>query len=413
MERKDLLDLKSLMKVLGNSPALMAFALVLSVNCLLSVFSPFNGVDPHKLPWPKSWSWWSTQNFLREDPPPNVILLGSSLMMNPIWQNEANFLQKSVDIVKDRRVRYLEDGLKSILPDEKNVKCFNLALPGAMISDDYMVVRSLLAGPRRPRLLIMGLSPRDFTDNGFYCAASSDHYQYLSRLTDSRDLVELAMPQLWQRWRYYVNSVFYLTGKRSDLQVCGSEKAREIMQPYLASSVMARSRLTRDDTVAGNAIYKTEIQSGVYLAHPNVPDYYNEIPAAMMQRYAGANAERQENQRQWFEKLLHLCKDEGIQPFIVIMPQTPMAISFFPPGVYDQTRQMIAETASRYNFPCIDLPFESQFNANDFTDMCHMDGSGGKKVLDAVLLKIGKDSRLADALQGRGTSLARTGGGSM
>ena len=178
---------KAALQAVRQSPILLGVVFVASINLAFTALNPVSKVDPQSLPTAHGWTWWAAHDFLKEKAAPNVVIAGSSLMMNPIWQNEADFLEQDVDITANRRCRYLESAIARQLP-HMQARCFNMALPGAMISDDYMVARSLLTGAHKPKILILGLSPRDFIDSGFKYPACSDHYRYLQHFIKSDDL---------------------------------------------------------------------------------------------------------------------------------------------------------------------------------------------------------------------------------
>lgn len=308
-------------------------------------------------------------------------MLGSSLMMTPLWENEADFLNRDVDIVADRGVQYLGAVVQKKLPGSNNV-CFNFALPGAMLSDDYMVIRTVLVGQGKPRIIVLGLSPRDFIDNGFSCAASSQHYKYLARFTNTEELTELAMPKLWQRVPYFLHKGIYFEDKKGDIQALTAEALKTMISRVFkkpkswkpAEEVEAESRL---------AIYQTELEKGLWLAHPRAPDHYDQAEDAQLLKMQ-ANKEGYKNQSAWFLMSLALCRKEGIKPIIVNMPLTQKNIALFAPGVYENCVNLMAEEAHRNNCPFIDLQKSNKFVLTDFTDMCHMDASGGKKLLNAI-----------------------------
>ncbi len=90
----------------------MALSLVVLLNVFLAVKNPFGRVDPNTIPSAKHWAYWTTQDFLNEKAAPDVVLLGSSIFMNPLWMLEAEHLNRTVDIVVERRSHYLEDAIK-------------------------------------------------------------------------------------------------------------------------------------------------------------------------------------------------------------------------------------------------------------------------------------------------------------
>ncbi len=121
-----------------KSKVFQAAVLVVLANLLLVITNPFKGVDPDSLPTLKSWVFWTTQDY-RQEVDPKVVLLGSSLLMNSVWMQEAEHLQKNVDIVVNRRTTYLESIISKYIKGYQGV-CFNFGLPGSMVSDDYMIL---------------------------------------------------------------------------------------------------------------------------------------------------------------------------------------------------------------------------------------------------------------------------------
>jgi hypothetical protein len=116
---------------------------LLVVDFALVAVNPFGKVDPRRLPSPHSWEWWRTKSYLSADKAPDVVLLGSSLVMIPTPMLDADYLNKTLDCVHHDHSIYMQDRLGDSV-GVKDLSCINLGLPGGMISDDYMVARYLL-----------------------------------------------------------------------------------------------------------------------------------------------------------------------------------------------------------------------------------------------------------------------------
>lgn len=391
------------LKALRYSKALTSAIIVAALNLVFLFTNPLKGIDPDCLPSSHSWIWWARTNFLSQLVPPRVVILGSSLMMNPVWENEADFLNKDVDIVAHRSVQYLDAAIESRLGSCEPAT-FNFALPGAMLSDDYMVLRTiLLKRELKPDVIVLGLSPRDFVDNGFACAASSEHYRYLSRFTDTKDLVELAMPHPWQRFTHYLHTFFYFEGKKADFQVALSTLLRNETSRLLGSPTLNKAPMeTR------KAIYQTELEKGLWLAHPRGADHYD-LAEDKKLRKTLANKEGFDNQRKWFEMTLELCKKENIRVLVVNMPLTATNINLFGSGIYHNCMELMANTARKYDASFLDLQKAGGFDMADFTDMCHMDASGGRKALDLIAKALASERTLRQRLErNAGVELAKT-----
>ncbi|MBX9725203.1 MAG: hypothetical protein K2X81_27615 [Candidatus Obscuribacterales bacterium] len=113
----------SLTDFLKQSPVAQAFILVAIINAGLLYFNPLQKLDPQAIVSNRTWAWWAVKDF-RENPS-DVIMMGSSFIMNPTWQEEAVYRKKSVDLVVDHRTTYLEDAIKSRALVPQNLRCFN------------------------------------------------------------------------------------------------------------------------------------------------------------------------------------------------------------------------------------------------------------------------------------------------
>ncbi len=398
-------------EALKRSPVLIAVLLVIGINVFLAAKDPFGRVDPNTIPSAKHWAYWTTQDYLKEKSAPDVVLLGSSIFMNPLWMLEAEHLNRKVDIVVERRSHYLEDAIKKYLPGA-NFSCFNFALPGAMVSDDYMIVRTLFNEGKTPKVVVLGLTPLDMTDDDFYCAVSSTHYKYLSRFTRTRDLLDLAMPKPWQRTEFLVNEGLYMAGRKHDVQGAVVGTMRNEMSGYLGP-LSAKPLTSKETGDVKDAIYHDEVAPGIWLAQPVGIDYYNDNSKNFRKRYRFATPERCQIKMAWLKKCIDLCKEKGIEPLIVNVALPDPALNILPAGVHDALVKKVEALAKAENVAYLDLQKTGEFNIKDFTDSCHMDASGGRKVMDFVAKEIGKDSRLSSALVGQDSQIAGKARGEM
>lgn len=388
--------LKKTVNALTRSPILMALSLVVLLNVFLAFKDPFGRVDPNTIPSAKHWAYWTTQDYLNEKSAPDVVLLGSSIFMNPLWMLEAEHLNRTVDIVVERRSHYLEDAIKKQLPGAK-LSCFNFALPGAMVSDDYMIVRTLFKEGKTPKVVVLGLTPLDMTDDDFYCAVSSTHYKYLSKFTRTRDLIDLAMPKPWQRTEFLVNESLYLAGRKHDVQGSVIGSMRNDLSGYLGP-LSATPLISKEKGDAKDAIYHDEVAPGVWLAQPVGIDYFNDNSNGFKKRYRFATPDRCKIKMAWLKKCIDLCREKNIEPLIVNVPLPDPALKILPAGVHEALVKRVEDMATQEKCAYLDLQKTGAFNIKDFTDSCHMDASGGRKVMDFVAKEIGKDTRLSAAL---------------
>ena len=119
-----------------------------------------------------------------------------------------------------------------------NPLCINFGLPGSMASDDYMVARSLFTENRKPKVIVVGLSLRDFIEGHVMYAATTRTFKHFQHFFDVADLVSIAMPEWWQRTEYYFGKSFPLSGQRLELQLALNGAVRSGIQPLLSTNVM-------------------------------------------------------------------------------------------------------------------------------------------------------------------------------
>ena len=93
---------------------------------------------------------------------PDVVLLGSSLIMSPVWT--ADFHRFGFPAVQDfyrhHHYKMLEQALTA--KGESTKQVFSFAVPGAMVSDMYLVVDKLLKGDKAPPVVVYGVAPPRF-----------------------------------------------------------------------------------------------------------------------------------------------------------------------------------------------------------------------------------------------------------
>ncbi|MBX9686764.1 MAG: hypothetical protein K2X27_08680, partial [Candidatus Obscuribacterales bacterium] len=303
--------LDGIKKLFKSGPLPWAVLVFFGFNILFFAWNPFGKVDPDALPVARNWVWWATHEFVDANKPPSLVVLGSSVVMHPLWHHEADYRQQTVDLVADHRSHYLEHVISENAP-LRNIECFNFGLPGSMASDDYMVVRALFNGKKKPAVVVLGICPRDMIDNRFNCAGSSKHFQYLSRFTDARGLLDLSMPQWWQRIGYLITESVYFSSKAQAAQVCSAEFLKSVMQPF--TSKLPASPLDRKSEEDKRfAMFQDLVEKGFWIAKPNAPFMFMADTADLKKRFKTPNNPLFENQKKWLDMCLQACRERDIR----------------------------------------------------------------------------------------------------
>lgn len=394
--------LEKLRYFVSASPVPWAVGILVVLSLVLAVFDPLKSVDPNSLLVARNWVWWASHEYTQKERPPQIAVLGSSVIMHPLWLQEADYRNADVDLVADHRSRYLEEVIKQNAP-VKSAECFNFALPGSMCSDDFMIVRALFKGTRKPDIVVIALTPRDMMDNRFDGAISSKHYQYLSRFTDTSWFNELAMPQMSQRLDYYLSKAVYFKGAGATIPIIASQYVRTYIGPlkeFLGPSPLDKK--TEEDRRF--ALYQPQVEKGLFIAHPNLPDLFVDDQVGMKSRFKTSNDAAFFNQRQWLHLCLEGCRKENIKVLLVNMPLSPMVNKVIPPAVYKRHIECLKEASQKWGCKLLDANTPGKYVTTDFTDWAHMDASGGKKVLTEIGKAIASDVQMTARLNASSSS---------
>jgi len=368
----------------AKSPITLGIILLLLLNALLWITQPLSKVDPQILPATHTWTWWATQEFLQEKPAPPVVLLGSSLFMHAVSREDADYLNTDFDYVHHHYSQYLADRLKDRFGKSNNLTCFNFALPGDLVSDDYMVARALFHGEHKPKYVILGLSLRDFIDNAVNCPGTTPPFRYLKRFTNIEDLIDLALPKWWQQLDYRTGQIFYLWDKKLELQVCIEQAAKKLLAPVVASIGVPSLLNDLDYRKHVPSNLHSEVEEGMAIIKAHQPYSFDPNYADYRRRCGSANEGMFKIQAGFLTKLVDLCKQEKIELIILNMPLTKGNVAIMPNGSYEHYLNTIQQISKGNSCVFMDLNGDPRFVDHDFYDSAHMNSAGGKKMLDVL-----------------------------
>jgi hypothetical protein len=388
-----------------KSHVISGLALFFAVNVLFWYAQPLSKVDPDSLPAAHTWTWWATREYLDQHQAPSVALLGSSLMMHPVSRQDADFLKRDLDYVHHHKSEYLSSLVSEKL-GLRTASCFNFALPGSMISDDYIVAKALFRTDRKPKLLVLGLSLRDFIDSGVSCPAATPPFRYLKRFVDVSDVISIAMPQFWHRIDYYVGNAIYLWSKKLDTQVILAEAVKQTLSPKVSSFCVPSLIERADPTKNLPSNLRSEVEERMFIVRSHQPYSWEDNSAEYRKRYRIKHRDMFDIQTVFLGKLLDYCRSSDIPVLIVNMPLTEQNLALMPEGYYNRYLAMLERTAREKCCPFLNLNDRSTFTRADFYDTSHMNSAGGKKLLDQIAGAITANGQLAEALSVPATGLA-------
>ena len=363
-----------------------------------------------------SWTAWTIKDFFKQEQSPNLVFLGSSLMLVPLDGIDADYLNRRVDGSQHHHSAYFEDKFK-----EKtgiSTRTFTFALPGEMPSDAYLIVDNMLKGKKKPEVIVYGVGPRDFLDNMLPSPSATDPFRFLSRFGDISPVAERVMPDWQDRLDFELGRLCYFYGKRVDISNNASKLASQIvgqLAPLPANTKAAsfddRRLLMPDfrpcEVLQGQAFFRpmTGEQKGNFV--DNLGEY--------KKRYAKMKWDTYISQMRFFADTIDAAQSRGIKFVVVTMPITGLNRSLLSNIAWDAYRSGVIGMAKAKGATVIDFSESPEFSQDDFGDTVHLHSAGGKRFFDLLMDRLALEKSLLTALQGKSGSerIAQKKGGQL
>jgi hypothetical protein len=342
----------------------------------------------------RSAAWWATKDF-RAQERPDVVLLGSSLMMAALHGGDATYLSTPQNVALHHNATYLEKLLSNKL--HQPIKTFAFAIGGQMVSDAYAIASTVLRGDKKPDTIVYGVAPRDFMDNMLASPASTETFRYMSRLGGLRDVEMPSRATIWEKAELLLSKVSFLYDHRADFVYLQNRYTRGIVKHTLNMNDLefvhapfplrkiALQQLPEDTAANEVMIMPYDAQRDKY--DDNLPEY--------RMRYKQFNKKKFIAQINFLNRLGSYCNEEGIDLILVNMPLTPDNIALMPPGLYDSYMNTLRTAATKYGARVVDMQRPDVFTNAYFADSVHLNGNGGKLFFEQLAEQLANNSMLA------------------
>lgn len=334
-------------------------------------------------PLARTWSWWVTRLYLAQDKAPDLVIMGSSQMGAATFSSDARTVNKALDCVKDR------DGatLKSLLARRlgTDLKVFNWALGGFMASDSYLVAKSMMTGRLKPKVVVIGVNPRDFVDNSLNSASATEPFQFLNKYVELGKLADDAVPDIFARIRWWVEHdmpLRQLKPKNQGVAVAELKKDSNKSLQFLQAISGTGFKVAEGEWVIPARMAPTFMD--------NTMEYKN--------RYKDPNPPHYAGQRAFFNEFLALLNAEGIEVLVVGMPSLPPNRALLPDKFWAEWRANLASVCKANNARWVDLTGSDRFVVSDFIDTVHMNADGGDKLFEIIAGELASDKAMVAAL---------------
>jgi hypothetical protein len=301
-------------------------------------------------------------------------MMGSSVVMAPLWSVDAKRFAGVADVYHHHRSLQMQRLLAN--QKVKNPVVFTFALPGAMVSDGFLLTEKLLKDGRRPQVLVYGLSPRDLMDDLLTGETRTCVFQQLMTLGDLPRLGGLYLSSWGEKFDFIANNICFLYGKRARYQ----QKAANLWQGLLSSWKLGG---VGSETTGG-----AEKAAANFLLDANRKQVWQKSIEEYKLRYGHFNARQFEKQKRFLEKSLSVCRERGIKVYLVNMPLSADNLKLIDPSVYKRYRDNLTALTGKYGCSLIDMQQTAGFADNCFYDTVHLNAQGGEKLLSGLAEKI-------------------------
>ncbi len=344
---------------------------------------------------------------------PNVVLVGSSTIRFPLWLSDLKHGSGIADYDHYGRCEELEKQVKEL--SGKSLSIFDLGINAAMASDVYIIEEQLFKGKLKPHTVIYALAPRDFMDDLVPNETRTEPFERLYQFTDviredrifktnmteKTDLLLRRNVTLYQyRWqcqekvKALVNKVIGKVFK----PLYAAQNIKEQPFPIKGqpspikgppSPIKAPSKAKAQPDVEPPEVSK--------LAPSDLPHHKDarwlKSVIEYEDRYAYANYDQFQRQKEALESMLELSKQRGINVLLVRVPVTETELALDPPNYSEGFSTEIRKIAKAHGVRFVDLQDSNQYTSSDFFDVAHLNADGGEKLSRALAHEISAISK--------------------
>ncbi len=330
----------------------------------------------------RSWIWWAVKNYRARTQTPDIVLLGSSLMIAAQNDGDATFLNRALDAAEHARSEYFEYKLQGLLG--KKVTTGSFALGGEMASDGYAIISTMLKNKNAPKVIVWGVAPRDFIDKTYLHPEDTAVVRYLSQISGQPDLLKTNNKRFWLQVEDSLAAVSTIYARRPEyIRLCRSSMIN-LLTPFFPSLATQTAPgpnwflpyvvlFSVDDNLPGEWIVQP-YGTKVVVNKDNSSEY--------KQRYVPFNAGVCDTQFKCFARALALAHKQGTRVVIVNMPLQAANMNLIPRGVYALYLAKLQSATNDNQADFIDLNRDRLFTASDFYDPVHLNGIGGIKLFN-------------------------------
>jgi hypothetical protein len=301
-------------------------------------------------------------------PKNTVALIGSSLVIAPLWSTDVSRGYFHQDCMNHHTSTQLT---KKLAAEGIDADVVSLATAGQFVSDTYLIVDKYLKAEKKPEILIYGIAPRDFMDDTAGGLALTSVFDQIVGVEDIGQISQLFFSTYEERIDFILNRSAYLYRKRGRYQTKFQDNCRKLASKIMGDHTDKILVSGQNDPLAG------------FLLGGNRNEIWAKSIEEYSRRYRYFNAQQFEKQKECFKALVALCKERHIKLCVLAMPLTRDNRRLMPPQFYDRYISFVEQATHAAGIPFVDLE-KSSYKDDDFYDTVHLNSAGGERFLTTV-----------------------------
>lgn len=320
--------------------------------------------------------------FLPSQEQPDVVMLGSSLLLVPAVRCDDKMAGKPPCFDRWYYDRYIPEYTQALylekhLADEAglHLKIKNLGVASSIMSDQCGIFKLMLAEGKHPRMVILGIAPRDFLDNTQQKHMETPTALFMREYNESSLLPDEFTP----------DALLATTGKIE-------HRFKKVFAGIKTACTNLACEVSKHP---GQAELNSQTYSG---------DRPNELKDIETYRklYNPPNFRMLAQQTEYLRLLLSDARAHGISVLVINMPLTRENTDSLDQRALEAYRKALASTTQQCGAGFLDIGSSSpEFSTADFEDCCHLNTSGGEKLYSQLVSYINGNARLLAALRGQ------------
>ncbi len=372
----------SLLRALLGSVPLLTLAILVLVDLLLRQGDPadalgYRSVDVWNLP---------PRIELCRRTHPDVVLLGSSMLLvlnqNP---NGGRFYSGTYPVL-------LQEQLEKIT--RSDLSCLSLCSGLQVVSEAYFLAESVSQSAHPPKVIIFGLSLRDFIHDQFAAEWTCDSFNSIAPYVPLSAEVVSNVASYSALQQLFADHFWYLYRDRGDFKNIFMACTKEFLetlgldQPYERMGLDYVNRPQREGFLWESWVPRKheDLAESVYRTHPEyLKRYFGNFQRNI---YKQGSVTTMQIQTHYLQCLIDLCRRKGITLVLVDMPLSKEMQALAAPGLYRAFLSFLQGVSKESNIPLIDFIADSPFTADDFKDGVHLNYAGSRKLAAEIVSRL-------------------------